>query len=169
MKKENQGLLILIAFILGCSGLFFLFFGIGFVTYRFHPLYKEGMALARNDPNVIELFGSPVRGGLFVPGTEQVFRYGDRIANLETPISGPEARGFLGFYGTKDKDGPWQLLSMSIHMDDGELVLTYDASEPDKGFQPVRSKPALDNHPPASPTPPPEEEAVTPEPTEIVE
>jgi hypothetical protein len=118
-----------------------------FNTNRLHPVYRQGMEIVRHDPDVAELFGSPIWNGLFVPGTIERFRYGEGIANLETAIIGPEAYGTVNIFGSKDKGGPWQVMTISVRIG-GELVLTYNANEPDEGFQPVRSQPALESNPP---------------------
>jgi hypothetical protein len=68
MNKERlRGTLIIYGFIFGCLGFFVLIFGIAFNTLRFHPVYKQGMEMVRNDPDVIELFGSPIRAGRDIP------------------------------------------------------------------------------------------------------
>jgi hypothetical protein len=107
-KEKLRGTLIIYGFIFGCLGFFVLIFGIAFNTLRFHPVYKQGMEMVRNDPDVIELFGSPIRAGLFVPGLEEIYPYGGGTVSLETAISGPEAHGTVGIYGNQTKkDGPW--------------------------------------------------------------
>jgi hypothetical protein len=158
MKKENlKGTLLGWGLIFGCIGFFILIFHIGDITFRFHPVYKQGMEMISNDPNVIEFFGSPIQGGLFISGRGEGYRYGGDFVNLETTISGPEVRGTVGIMGTQtEKDGPWQVNNISVRIDD-KLVLSYTRSRADEGFRPVRSEPTLDSNPPPSPTPPTEE------------
>jgi hypothetical protein len=160
MQKEKlRSALSTLVFIMGCVGFILLVSN----TLRLHPVYRQGMAIVRNEPAVIELFGSPIWNGLFVPGTTEKYRYGGGIANLETAIIGPEAYGTVNIFGSKDKDSPWRVDTISVRIG-GELVLTYSAIRPDEGFQPVRSQPALDITPPT-------EAPVTqvPEPTEEIE
>jgi hypothetical protein len=70
VAAQTKGTLIIYGAIFGCLGFFVVIFGIGFNTLRFHLVHKQGMEMGRNDPDVIELFGSPLRSGLFVPGDE---------------------------------------------------------------------------------------------------
>ena len=77
---------------------------------RFHTVYRQGMNIVKNDPAVLEYFGSPIRGGLFVLGTTQNIYDGGGSASLRTPLSGPKARGTISILGTQvTKDGPWNI------------------------------------------------------------
>ncbi len=109
-----------------------------FGSMKFHPVYLMGLELAKNDPAVIELFGSPVKGGFLVVGTEKGYLYSGSIANWESSISGPRAHGRFFVYGTENEEGTWQVKNMSIRVE-GKLVLTYDSSG--QGFQPYKPVP----------------------------
>ena len=43
---------------------------------RFHTVYRQGMNIVKNDPAVLEYFGSPIRGGLFVLVPHKIFTMG---------------------------------------------------------------------------------------------
>ncbi len=108
-----------------------------FRSLKTHPAYTMGMDLARNDPAVVELFGSPVEEGFLVDGTVQSYREGGDTATLESSLSGPKASGKIYIYATQvDKGGAWQIDSINIRVAD-KPVLSYQGSEADKGFQPV--------------------------------
>jgi hypothetical protein len=138
MKKAYLPITVtIIATIVTCIGVVFGILALIFGILKSHPAYRMGMELVKNDPAVIELFGSPVEDGFWVAGTIRGFRYSGDIANLETSISGSRARGTVGIFGSEVEGGVWRIMSMSIHVGD-KLVLVYSGSEPEKGFQPVR-------------------------------
>jgi len=131
-KTILRGLVIIIVIIIICVGILLLSFN----TLRFHPVYTQGMKIIKSDPEVIALFGSPIKGGIFVPGTTREFLHGGGRVNLETSIFGPKTRGTVSIYGTQtDKGGAWQIESMTIRVND-EMVLGYSGSQAGKGFQP---------------------------------
>ncbi len=108
-----------------------------FRSLKTHPVYTMGIDLAKNDPAVVELFGSPVEDGFIANGEIQTDSEGRGTANLQTSISGPKAQGTITIYGTQaDKGSAWQIDTIDIRVDD-KLVLSYRGSEADKGFQPV--------------------------------
>ncbi len=108
-----------------------------FRSLKENPAYQMGIDLARNDPAVVELFGSPIEDGFFANGEIQTGPEGSGTANLETSLSGPKARGTITIYGSQaDKGSAWQIESINIRVDD-KLVLSYQGSEADKGFQPA--------------------------------
>lgn len=111
-----------------------------FGSMKFHPVYRMGLELAKNDPAVIELLGSPVKGGFLVIGTEKKYLYGGGTANWESSISGSKKHGRIFIFGTENDDGTWQVKDMDIRVD-GRIVLMYEGSEPGKGFQPFQSPP----------------------------
>jgi len=129
-------IVILIVAIVTCVGIFFGIFAITFGTLKSNPTYRMGMELVKNDPAVIELFGSPIKDGFFVFGKVQGFRYGGDVANLETIISGPKAHGTVSIFGKEDEDGAWRIFSITIRVG-GKMVLIYDGSKPEEGFQPA--------------------------------
>jgi hypothetical protein len=138
MKKANLSVVVsTITTIVVCIAVIFGILAIIIVPLKLNPAYRIGMDLIKNDPAVIEFFGSPVKPGFFIAGWIKGYRYGGDKANLETSISGPKAHGTVGILGTETENGEWRVDDMSIHVD-GKLVLSYRGSEPDKGFQPVR-------------------------------
>ncbi len=124
--------------VVACIGSVFLILSLIFGALKAHPVYRMGMDLVKNDPKVVELFGSPVEDGFFVAGTIKEFRSGGDIANLEGSISGPKARGAVFIFGREtDKDGVWQVESIDIDID-GKPVLSYKGSQAENGFYPVK-------------------------------
>ncbi len=136
-KTPRNGALVLIASIVACIAFVVGILALIFVPLRTNPVYRMGVELAKNDPAVIELLGSPVKDGFFVIGQTHGYFYGDDTANLQGSISGPKRHGLLFVYG-QGKGDTWKILSMSIRVD-GKLVLTYDTSE--QGFQPYKPVP----------------------------
>jgi hypothetical protein len=122
-----------IGVILACIGFVLGILALVFVPLKTHPVYRMGMDLAKNDPAVIELLGSPVKAGFLVVGTTRGYLHAGGSANLQSRISGPWAHGTIYIYGTRDEGGPWQIDDMSIGVG-GEVVLRYRGSEPEKGF-----------------------------------
>jgi hypothetical protein len=107
-----------------------------FWSLKSNGAYRQGMDIARKDPAVIELLGSPVEGGFFVIGRTQGFLGGSEMANLRVSISGPRAHGTLYVFGEKPEDGAWRVERMSIDVG-RQRVLRWDGSHPeDEGFQP---------------------------------
>ncbi len=123
--------------IVACIGFVFAFLAILIVPLKLNPVYRTGVDLVKNDPAVIERFGSPVKDSLFVIGTTKGFLDGSEVVNLQTSISGPQAHGTVYIYGDRNEDGACHISSISIEIG-GEEVLEYSDSEPEKGFQPVR-------------------------------
>ena len=121
--------------IMVCIGLVLGLYAIIFLPLKRHPAYRMGMELAKNDPAVIELFGSPIKDGLFVGGKTQGNRYGGS-ASLETSISGPKASGSIGILGIKDESGAWRIQSADIRIE-RKLVLKYSGLRAQEGFQPA--------------------------------
>jgi hypothetical protein len=149
MGKERLRSILIIMIIIG------LCLGIGLVsvnTLRFHTAYRQGMNIIKNDPAVLELFGSPIREGLYVLGTTKGLYDGGDSASLRVSLSGPKARGTVSILGTQaSKNSNWDLV-MTIQV--GEVdVLRYSSSDSGKGFQLLQKQPEL-NAPVASPTPP---------------
>lgn len=130
------------------------YYAIGIFPLRLHPIYHAAMEIVKNDPAVIELFGSPVQDSLFVLGT-----ISNGSANLQVEIRGPRARGTAHIWGRKDEDGTVHVFSIRIKIG-GEEILEYRDSEPEKGFQSPRAaarthlSPTLIPSPTPSPTPP---------------
>lgn len=124
-----------IAVILAClAGFALMFYAIGILPLRSHPVYRAAMELVKNDPAVVELFGSPVKDSLFVAGTLERFRDGSESLNTQVGIRGPRARGTAHIWGKKEKGGTVHVHSIWIEIG-GEEVLEYSDSEPEKGFR----------------------------------
>lgn len=125
-----------IAVILACLvGFALLFYAFGILPLRLNPVYRTAMELVKNDPVVVELFGSPVKDSPFVIGTLERFRDGSESLGVQVGIRGPRTRGTAYILGEKERDGTCSISSVSIRIGD-EIVLAYNGSEPEKGFQP---------------------------------
>ncbi|MCX7681851.1 MAG: hypothetical protein N2508_07805, partial [Anaerolineae bacterium] len=133
-RRVKRSVATIIVAIVACLVDFALIYAVSSLPLRLHPVYRTGMELVKNDPAVIELFGSPVRDSLLVLGRTEGSLYGGEMANLQGFIAGPRARGTVFLYGTKNRDGTCSISSISIRIGD-EMVLTYNGSEPEKGFQ----------------------------------
>ncbi len=153
MAPPVAGMAVILACLVGFA---LMFYAIGILPLRLNPVYRAAMELVKNDPAVIELFGSPVRDSLFVVGTTEGALGGYETANLQVAIRGPQARGTAYIYGEKQENGICHISSISIKIG-GERVLEYSDREPEKGFQPSRAVTQTDLAPTPvpSPTPPP--------------
>jgi hypothetical protein len=146
-----KGILFLAVFVMGC-----LIFVVGILAVIFLPLYfnaglVEAMEIINNDPAVAEMFGSPIRQGIFVTGNTRETQYGAGNGGLSTSISGPKGRGDVAISITKSEGGDWQVFSMSIRVD-RKLALVWDASERVKGFHVVAPTVSPSDGPPDLPT-----------------
>lgn len=105
-----------------------------FLLFRNHAVYTQAVELAKNDPAVIEMFGSPVNDGFFVTGeTSEGTSSGS--ASFSTSISGPKASGQMTIVGSKE-GGQWRVVFITIYVN-GERVLFYDSNHSEEGFQRV--------------------------------
>ncbi len=141
MKKARRPALpaIIIISIVSCIAVSIGALAIAFGALKANPAYRLGWEITKNDPAVIELFGSPVKDGFWVMGNVRKYLYGNDSANLQTSISGPKAHGMLFIYG-RGKGATWQIQDMDIRID-GKVVLIYYSSQPEKGFQPYTPVP----------------------------
>ncbi len=105
-----------------------------FYLFRNHPVYTQAVTLAKNDPDVIEVFGTPVNDGWLVSG-ETSEGVGSGSASFSTSISGPNASGQMNISGSKE-GSEWRVTSITIYVD-GERVLFYDPHDSEVGFQRV--------------------------------
>lgn len=119
---------------MACVVFAFAFLAILIIPLKLDPIYRTGVDLVKNDPAVIELFGSPVKDSLFVIGTTKGYLDGSEVANLQVSISGPRAHGTVYIYGNKNGDGVVCISSISIEIE-RERVLEYSSLESEKGFQ----------------------------------
>ena len=128
----------IIAFVVICLGSIFGILALIFGSMKANPAYQMGMNMAKNDPAVIELLGSPIKDGFFVGGEIQGSEYCCPTANLETSISGPKAHGTISIYGLGQEGGTWKVEDMTIRIG-GKIALTYSRAEAAEGFhKPLR-------------------------------
>jgi|DewCreStandDraft_4_1066084.scaffolds.fasta_scaffold00151_112 hypothetical protein len=125
----------------------------GFNTLRFHPVYTLAMEIITSDPEVVTIFGSPIKGGIFVLGTTRKYIYDGSTVSMDTPIIGPKTRGIVSIFGTQSEKGSaWRIDSMTIRVN-GEIILVYSGSQTEKGFQLYQSQNQIDTNM-SAPTPP---------------
>ena len=128
----------IIAGIAVCIGAIFGILAIIFGMLKANPAYRMGMEMAKNDPAVNALLGSPIKDGFFVGGSVMSSEYCCATANLETSISGPKAHGTFSIYGLAHEDGSWTLEDATIRIG-GKIALTYSSAEAAQGFhKPLR-------------------------------
>lgn len=106
--QKNTKWIVLIAVLLGL-----LFLGLfiaavvmlAVATMRSSDVYKEALARAQADPQVMAMVGSPVEPGIFTSGSISVEnRSGE--AELHIPIHGPKGEATIDVVARK-RDGVW--------------------------------------------------------------
>jgi hypothetical protein len=113
--QKNTKWIVLIAVLLGLSFLGLLIAAIvmlAVATMRSSDVYKEALARAQSDPQVIAMVGSPVEPGLFTSGSISVEnRSGE--ADLQIPIHGPKGEATIDVVARK-RDGVWIYEKMRV-------------------------------------------------------
>lgn len=113
--QRNTKWIVLIAVLLGLMFLALFIAAILLLvttTMRSSDVYKEAMARAQADPQVIAMVGSPVEPGFFTSGSINVEnRSGD--ADLQIPIHGPKGEATLEVVARK-RDGVWTYEKMRV-------------------------------------------------------
>jgi hypothetical protein len=114
---------------LGCAGLVVIvvvgFFGLiggaAFTGMKSNDAYKQAMARASHNPQVVEALGEPVKAGFFVSGSVNVSGPSGS-ADLSIPVSGPLGKGTL-FVVAEKSAGLWQFSTMDVAITDtGERI-----------------------------------------------
>ncbi len=83
--------------------------------------YKEAMAMARANPEVVAALGEPVEAGVFLTGNINVNGpTGD--ADMAVPLKGPNGKGKLYIVATKTA-GEWTFQAVDIELDNGRVDL----------------------------------------------
>jgi hypothetical protein len=77
--------------------------------------YKEAVARARANPNVVEKLGTPIQEGLLVTGNIKV-QNSSGDADLEIPISGPKGKAVIHAVATKSA-GKWEYSRLTVAME----------------------------------------------------
>jgi hypothetical protein len=110
-KRNRKWVLPLI--VIGGIALFVcgIFFGVmGLI--RTNDAYKQGVARALADPQVIEAFGEPVKTGTMVTGSVQTSNASGE-ADLAVPLSGPKGEGTL-YIGAYKQAGRWNMRVLEV-------------------------------------------------------
>ena len=77
--------------------------------------YKEAVARARANPNVVEKLGTPIQEGMFVTGNINV-QNDSGAADLQIPISGPKGKAVIHAVATKSA-GKWEYSRLTVAME----------------------------------------------------
>ena len=78
--------------------------------------YKDAVARARANPNVVEKLGTPIQEGMFVTGNINV-QNDSGNADLQIPISGPKGKAVIHAVATKSA-GKWEYSRLTVAMED---------------------------------------------------
>jgi|SRR5947207_15231921 len=78
-------------------------------------VYKEALARAKANPDVIAALGSPIKEGLFVSGNTNV-NGASGEANISIPISGPKGKGTI-YVVAKKSLGRWEYSELVVEIE----------------------------------------------------
>lgn len=106
----------------GCFGILALVgvFVLALVIFVFGAIkstegYKNALAAAQSNPEVIEALGTPIEDGMFVSGkTESNGASG--AMEMMIPISGPKGKGKIFSVGAKSA-GQWQMSKLEVEIE----------------------------------------------------
>lgn len=90
-----------------------------FATLKSSDIYQQALTLARADPRVIELLGTPIEAGWYVLGNMEDTRSGQ--ADLIIPISGSKGSGQV-FVTAKKIGGEWVYSSLAMAPQTGREI-----------------------------------------------
>lgn len=77
-------------------------------------VYKTALAAARDNPEVVEALGTPIKDGMFVTGKTNVDGASGE-ATFAIPISGPKGSGTLYVTATKSA-GRWEYQTLEVQI-----------------------------------------------------
>ncbi|MBA2431007.1 MAG: hypothetical protein H0V56_02690 [Chthoniobacterales bacterium] len=77
-------------------------------------VYKTAVASAKNNPEVIEALGSPIKEGMLVGGKTNI-EGSSGEADLSIPISGPKGKGTI-YVMAKKSAGRWNFETMEVEV-----------------------------------------------------
>jgi Cytochrome oxidase complex assembly protein 1 len=103
------GIIVIFA-VLVCGGAFALF-----GAMKSSDAYKSAVAIAQNDPRVIDALGKPIMPGYLLTGNINVTNDSGE-ADISIPISGPHATGTVHAVATKS-GGLWRFSTLVAHID----------------------------------------------------
>jgi hypothetical protein len=98
-----------------------------FGAMRSSAPYRESVALAKSDPRVVALLGSPVRAGYIFGGSINT-QGSSGHANLMIPLRGPKGGGILEVQAEK-KDGKWTYQVMKVTVKGTEIDLLRESPD----------------------------------------
>jgi len=109
---------------LGCAGVivvaFVAFFGLiggaAFTGMKSNDAYKQAVARASSNPQVIEAIGDPVEAGFFVSGSVNVSGPSGS-ADLSIPVSGPRGKATVYLVAEKTA-GLWEFSTLQVAISD---------------------------------------------------
>lgn len=78
--------------------------------------YKMSLATVQNNPQVIEVIGSPIESGFFVSGSVQTSGSSGE-AELNYKIIGPNGEG-ITYVAAKKKLGKWNIVELATYFED---------------------------------------------------
>ena len=78
-------------------------------------VYKDALARAKANPDVIAALGSPIKEGLFVSGNTNV-NGASGEANISIPISGPKGKGTI-YVVAKKSAGRWEYSELVVEIE----------------------------------------------------
>ncbi len=122
----------------GCSGMvlffcafIFMIFAIVMGSIRTTDAFKEGVALATSNPEVLTALGEPVEAGWFVSGSVNVNGAGGE-ADLSVPLVGRQGRATLYIIADK-RAGRWEfeLLEVAVKGRDERIDLLDPTLDPE--------------------------------------
>ena len=107
------------------SGIVMIVFG----SMKQADVYKQALARAQSDPQVVQRFGSPIEPGMFLSGNININGPSGE-ANIAIPIHGPRAKGTIYVEATKNA-GKWNyaLMQVAVEGEDTRIDLLHDMQE----------------------------------------
>jgi hypothetical protein len=97
--------------ILGCAGIFGIIMG----SMKHSWAYSEGLALARQNTEVVAVMGEPIETGFLTSGSINVSGSSGN-ADLAIPINGPKSKGTLYVVAHKQV-GEWMFDNADVEID----------------------------------------------------
>ena len=105
----------------GCLGSLTLFVGfivllmcLVFGLMKTSNAYKDALAMAKTNPSVLEIIGTPIEDGIFVSGNINVNGPSGH-ANLSIPVSGPNGKAKIYVVAAKSV-GKWEFSTLVVEI-----------------------------------------------------
>jgi len=123
-KWAIGGVLIYLFIILFVWGIVFWAFGL----MKENNAYKMSFLAVQNNPEVIEMIGTPIESGFFIIGNMSTNK-GKGEANLQYTITGPKGEGEVDMYATK-KQGKWTMHQLGVYIEANDKTISIIAPPP---------------------------------------